>query len=166
MMLSDLGSCSRTELLVDRQIILKILAIFFSWYFEKEDLYGRISLGIADISIPHYTTITLILSIAMVQRRTQEENKNKSVLDVAQEYWMYCSNFFTVLPENTITVKVVSALSLETQFWFITLAGKDLLLAEIQHKVSGQGKHFKHFLEGGLKQVLLFQCYTEDFLRF
>lgn len=40
----------------------------------------------ADISIPHYMTITLILSIAMVQRRTQEESKNKSVLDVAQEY--------------------------------------------------------------------------------
>lgn len=85
---------------------------------------------------------------------------------MAQEYWVYCSNVFTVLPESTITVKVVSALSLETQFWFITLAAKNLLLAEIQHKVSGQGKHFKHFLEDGLKQVLLFQCYTEDFLRF
>jgi len=71
-----------------------------------------------------------------------------------------------VLPESTVTVHLMSALSLENQFWFTTPAAKKLLLAEIQHKISGQGKVFKHFLEACLKQVLLDLHHIEDFLRF
>lgn len=40
----------------------------------------------ADIYIPHYMAITLILSIALVRRRTQEEGKKNAILDMAQEY--------------------------------------------------------------------------------
>lgn len=44
------------------------------------------------------------------------ERFKKAVLDMAPAYQMQDSNFFTVLPGSTVTVKVVSALSLETQF--------------------------------------------------
>lgn len=40
----------------------------------------------ADIYIPHYMAITQILSVALIQRRTQEEGKKNAVLDMAQEY--------------------------------------------------------------------------------